>query len=102
MIFDGRTPVFNSQEALDAINLLIEMKVLARLMGSIRRVGGHCGYPERLLRHRALPPPFVLRIESAASSVAGLIKSGTFLVKAAETDEVHRCHGRLGPSVSEY
>lgn len=87
MIFDGRTPVFNSQEALDAINLLIEMKQYCppdvEAYGEYEVIAatqnGSCAMG-------VSATSICAEIESAASSVAGLIKSGTFPVKAADTD----------------
>ncbi|MDO4547956.1 MAG: extracellular solute-binding protein [Clostridia bacterium] len=87
MIFDDRTPVFNSPEAVDAINLLIELKQYCppdvEAYGEYEVIAaaqnGSCAMG-------VSATSICSEIESDASSVKGLIKSGTFPVKSADTD----------------
>ena len=103
-IFDGRTPVFNSQEAIDAINLLIEMKQYCppdveaygeyEVIAAVQN--GSCAMG-------VSATSICAEIESDASAVKGLVKSGTFPKKAADTDVKYTAAmGGWALGVSEY
>lgn len=103
-IFDGQTPVFNSQAGIDALNLLIDMKQYCP--PDVEAYGEYeviAAAQNGSVAMGVSATSICAEIEAESSPVKGLIKSGSFPKQAAETEpQYSAAMGGWAFGVSQY